>query len=393
MKPSQKGLATVLSHSIRNQAMTVSDEFELDGVMNEAEAHDVSGLVYRVLKSQLDFSAYKNEIILKSLTQSRYTHQALQLIHELQQEGIQIILLKGIILKTIYPVADLRMMGDVDLLVPKSQLEQIESLLSSRGYQKSPILSEKHHTYQGPGFEIEVHWTLGNSKHQQGLLAFEEYLWHHLQPLEINQKTYWTLSDEDFLIHLILHAAGHMRSSGFGIRQLCDITLWIEKHPLLDWEYIVASLTDMHLMAFSQYLFFVCHQLLTLEVPSLLKLEKVEQSVLSQFIEWIFSNGVHGKREERQPFENYFAYNIAQVGSIWVRVRLLFPSLKSLATYYTYAHRYPLLLTIAWVHRWGRIFIRSDYTLVQKIMTFFQSSKLTKQKTSLLVALELVDEV
>ena len=393
MKGYQQILASLLSHSIREQVMNVSDEFKLEEVMNEAQAHDVSGLVYRVLKSQLDLELYKNEIILKSLTQSRYTKQALQLIDELQREGIQIILLKGIVLKNFYPVADLRTMGDIDVLVMESQLEKIDLLLSRRGYQKEYTLNEKHHVYEGPGFRIEVHWTLGNSKRQQGLLAFEEHLWHHLQSIEINQRMYWTLSDEDFLIHLILHAAGHMRSSGFGIRQLCDITLWIEKHPSLDWDYIVASLTDMHLMAFSKYLFFICYQLLNLEVPSLLKLEKVEPSNVSQFIEWIFSNGVHGKREERQPFEDYFAYNIAQVGSIWVRVRLLFPSLKSLSTYYAYAHRYPLLLPIAWIHRWGRIFVRSDYTLAQKIATFFQSSKLTKRKSSLLVALELVDEV
>lgn len=31
-----------------------------------------------------------------------------------------------------------------------------------------------------------------------------------------------------------------------------------------------------------------------------------------------------------------------------VRLRFLFPSLKNLSAYYTYAHRYPLLLPIAW---------------------------------------------
>lgn len=210
------------------------DEFNLEEVMKEAQAHDVSGLVYRSLKSQIDLSAYRKEVILKNLTQSRYTKQVLQLMDELQQEGIQIILLKGIILKNIYPVADLRTMGDVDVLVRESQLEKIDLLLSVRGYEKKSIPNEKHHVYEGPWFQIEVQWTLGSLKRQQGLLAFEEHLWDHLQCIELNQKTYWRLSDQDFLVHLILHAAGHMHLAGFGIRQLCDITLWIEQHPNLD---------------------------------------------------------------------------------------------------------------------------------------------------------------
>ena len=56
----------------------------------------------------------------------------------------------------------------------------------------------------------------------------------------------------------MIHKAGHMRSSGFGIRQLCDITLWIEQHPSLDWDYICGWLKQLRLMAFSQQLLFIC---------------------------------------------------------------------------------------------------------------------------------------
>ncbi len=59
------------------------------------------------------------------------------------------------------------------------------------------------------------------------------------------------------------------------------------------------------------------------------------------------------------------------------------PKLLNLANYYDYAHRY--LLTYHLDSLMGRPCIRLDYTLVQKIMTFFQSPKLLKQKTSLLV--------
>lgn len=68
------------------------------------------------------------------------------------------------------------------------------------------------------------------------------------------------------------------------------------------------------------------------------------------FMRAIFSNGIHGKREAQQQFGNCLAYEIAEVSSPRVRLRFLFPSLKNLSAYYTYAYYYPLLLPIAWVH-------------------------------------------
>ncbi|MTL76598.1 hypothetical protein GMA27_13360, partial [Turicibacter sanguinis] len=62
MKTSQKQLAECLAASIRNQAYQIDEEFHLERVMEEAKAHDVEGLVYKVLKSQIDLSAYKQEI-------------------------------------------------------------------------------------------------------------------------------------------------------------------------------------------------------------------------------------------------------------------------------------------------------------------------------------------
>lgn len=194
-------------------------------------------------------------------------------------------------LKSFYPVADLRTMEDVDVLVPPSQLEKVDELLSRRGYEKKSILNEKHHAYERPGLQIEVHWTLGSLKCQQGPLTFEEHLWLHLQPIEINQKTYWTLSDEDFLIHLILHAAGYMRSARFGIRQLCDLTLWVEQHPNLDGLYIETQLEVLRLTRFSVYLLQICHRLLDLELSERWLHEAIAESAIQTFMSAIFLMG------------------------------------------------------------------------------------------------------
>lgn len=152
MKTSQKQLAQCLAASIRNQAYQIDEEFHLEQVMEEAKAHDVEGLVYKVLKSQMDLSAYKKEIIFKSLTQSQYLIKAMKTLNYLKQSGIQVVLLKGVVLKNYYPQADLRTMGDVDILVHEQDLESVHQLLTSLGYVKRPGTNEKHHVYDGDGF-------------------------------------------------------------------------------------------------------------------------------------------------------------------------------------------------------------------------------------------------
>lgn len=394
MNVTQKQLAVCLSKAIRNQEFTKDVEIEIDDLMEEAKTHDVRGLVYKVLKAQYDLSAYQKEIVLQSYTQSRYFQLALQTLSKLKEAGIRVVLLKGSVLKSLYPMPDLRTMGDVDVLVPKHQLTDVHQALTELGYTKRESHNEKHDVYDGQGFHLEVHWSLVNTSRQQGSEDFETALWHQLQEVSISNQTFFTLSNEDFLIHLLIHVADHMRSSGFGIRQLCDITLWIEHHPDLDWSLVEQQLETLKLTRFSLYLFLICHRLLGLELREEWGSEVIEERVINDFMTVIFENGVHGKREKNQHFGNNLAYKIAQEGSIWVRLRLLFPSLKSLPEYYGYAHRYPLLLPLAWIHRWVRL-LQFDYTFVYKVATIFKSPnlKLAKRQSSLLVALDLVDEV
>ena len=392
MNVAQKTLAFCLSKAIRNQEFTKDVEIKIEALMEEAEAHDVKGLVYKVLKAQYDLSAYQKEIVLQSYTQSRYFQLALQTLSKLKEAGINVVLLKGSVLKSLYPMPDLRTMGDVDFLVPKHQLTDVHQVLTELGYTKRDSHNEKHDVYDGEGFHLEVHWSLVNASCQGGSESFEKELWQQLHEISISNQTFLTLSDEDFLIHLLVHAAGHMRLSGFGIRQLCDITLWIEHHPDLDWSLVEKQLETLKLTRFSLYLFLICHRLLGLELREEWESKVIEETFINDFMAVIFENGVHGKREENQWVEKILAYKIAQQRSNWVRLRLLFPSLKTLSEYYGYAHRYPLLLPIAWIHRWVKL-IRLDYKLVYKVATLFKSPKLAKRQSSLLVALDLVDEV
>jgi hypothetical protein len=57
----------------------------------------------------------------------------------------------------------------------------------------------------------------------------ESKVWTHSVTKTIGDAYVLCLGTEDFLMHLCLHMAVHMRCGGFGLHQLCDLLLLAEQ--------------------------------------------------------------------------------------------------------------------------------------------------------------------
>lgn len=386
MNQVQLEFLSILEAVIHEDTYSLSKEIDVNQLMEEAKEHDVRGLIYRILKNQQSMESYKRDIIFQSLTQSRYFQQTLDVIDQLQQKGIKVVLLKGAVLKDLYPSPDLRTMGDVDLLVPEEQLPLVQTYLTELGYIKMKSHSEKHDVYEGDGFQIEVHWALLNASRQKGGALFEQELWTKLKPVHLLGKEFLTLSDEDFLIHLVVHAAGHFQLSGFGVRQLCDLTLWIEKKEDWDWDSTKCRLQELECYSFFVYCLEACRRYLGLNISGLITVDEI---CFSTFMNQILESGVHGKRDERKQFGHYFAYGKHKKNTFIIWIQCLFPSVSDLPLRYSYAKKHSYLLPIAWIHRFFRVIFHPMYNANQKVYFFFHSAKIAKQKHELLQGLGL----
>lgn len=145
--------------------------------------------------------------------------------------GIRVILLKGGYLAThVYTNPALREMGDVDLLVHKSQLGEALRALQQVGFRsRSPLpddIGERVNTAKhAPRLErgkaaIELHWTIFAP--HRGETREIEALWARAIPVSVARTDVLTLSLEDLLLHLCAHAAYDHRFE-FGLRPLCDL--------------------------------------------------------------------------------------------------------------------------------------------------------------------------
>ena len=242
--------------------------------------------------------------------------QVCHLISALDARNIPVIFLKGIVLANeVYESIGLREMNDLDLLVSPGHLRAVAEMLDDMGYRPMndicPEASgpEGHHL---PGFlkegcaKIEVHWNIANADKPYSIEP--EILRQRAVPLDIGGVRALSLSREDLLLHLCLHAS-YLHQFYFGLRPSCDIAEVIDRFgEKMDWDAIIER-THSWRWGRGVYLsLHLAHELLGAAVPEKvlgalrpvdLPEELIESSCRQIFTERRLASGV------TQPFADF----------------------------------------------------------------------------------------
>lgn len=157
--------------------------------------------------------------------------------------GIVPVLLKGFgVGKRYYPEPYLRPMGDVDILVPRAQLNasvaalQTLGLVSPDAHLEAWARENHHHVLlHGERGTVEVHF--------HGLTGFGttldgEELYARSVEAELSGRRVRYLKLEDEVIYLGTHAAQHLLQR---LSWVFDLKLILAAHPELDWAEVLAS--------------------------------------------------------------------------------------------------------------------------------------------------------
>jgi hypothetical protein len=159
-----------------------------------------------------------------------------------RKKFIDVIALKGAALaETVYDHRALRPMSDIDLLVRKERLADVENILGNMGYalgehSETKEWLQEHHYHlvftKRSAVNIEVHWHM--KRPQNGFSIDIDGLWKRAQPITVGDVEALQLSPEDLLLHLCQHMHNHNLIGG--IRPLCDIAHVVKHYNnALDW--------------------------------------------------------------------------------------------------------------------------------------------------------------
>jgi len=157
-------------------------------------------------------------------------------VNVLEENNIRYVLLKGCIIKDYYKYPCQREMGDIDILIPMSEAENVRDIMEKSGYKCEKFGINHHDEYfKKPFFEYEMHRTLFSDDHKQWKIYYENV---EDRLIKCSKDGYeYKFSKEDFYIYFFLHGLKHFKSCGIGIRFLADIYLYLKIENLNE-EYI-----------------------------------------------------------------------------------------------------------------------------------------------------------
>ena len=406
MNKSQEQLIKILSNSIRGiESKNINpNDIDLKELFNEARYHKIEGLIYNSIDKSL-FTKDENMAILKEekkstlstiINQAKHVKKISEILNKFNDNDIPVIVLKGLVVRYLYPNPNLRTMCDADVLVHPHDLNKVELLLTSLGYKKFEESDEHgaHLVFHDHFTVIEVHWRLTNKDYYKGDTSFEDYLWDSTMKVNVEKTETLSLGLEDLALHLCVHMAVHLACHGFGIRQLCDLVLLVEKQGNdIDWNLFLDKAKISGLEKFCLVIFKICNVLFNMNIPKeLYEAEKIKGKYIDIFIDDIFNNGVSGRKDESSIFAKEIAFDSESNNNNSVSKRflnLIFPPLSQMSDKYNYAKKFKVLLPIAWIHHLFEGANNKDYSLKSKIKILTNTIYVAKKRNKLMNWLEI----
>ena len=249
----------------------------------------------------------------------------------------KVIWLKGISLsQRVYPEAHLRMMGDIDLLVPSALQGELENVLHGLGYvQRSPQQPEfytRHHhsmpfVHGRKQLVVEVHTglfppadLLGSSK-----LFKPESLLHRCVADEFRGFRINRLDDETELAYLATHWINERGCFGTALIPMLDIAQLIRRQSAaFDWDWLFSALNDTPAAPYVRVALGFLHdrvgiQLSTANRQRLVDLASRPQGVVDYWLHWMIDR--HALRAA--SFGRYWTRNMAN--TVWAALLAPYP--------------------------------------------------------------------
>lgn len=315
-----------------------------------SKSHSVDNIVCKALEKlnmmpeqyrKAYMKAYKISLV-REATQELETQE---LCGELERLGIKHMLLKGSVMKHLYPTPDLRSMCDVDILYDRAFSDRLGAIMEENGYElhEASGTDNVNLSYlKKPFMNIEFHGVLMDRDIPLYNAYFGENFEHTVQDEGCRVK----YPDEDFFVFMMAHLAKHYFNGGTGLRSLADIWLYLRKKPELDMAKLKAKLKKIELDEFTDIIIGVNGVLFDGNEPN---------AQQNEVIDYIFHSGTYGTVKHKS------ADGMRGGGKIRFLLRRLFPDRDFMAINYPAVRKCAVLLPLFWIVRLLKVLFRKDY--------------------------------
>lgn len=342
---------------------------EMTEMLSFAQMHSLYPVVYEALRKTEAFRELpeqtqhtcKQQAKRLIIGQTIRTEQFLKLYRQMLGAGVVPLIMKGIVVRSLYAQPDYRASSDEDLLVRKEDFFKLDELLVGQGFVRTlgeHPLQEHEITYDNPqtGCHLEIHLSLfPEDSDAYGYLnqafgdVFERQVVEQIQGVDIH-----TLEPTQHMLYLICHGLKHFLHCGFGIRQVCDMVMFAQTYgDRIDWEAVTYWAKKQNFYLFWMNLMEIGEKYLGFSWENA-GLQKPKNLTLDceAMLEDILTGGIYGQSSgSRIHSANITLQAVADANCGGGMRATLFPGLSYMKGKYPYLQQHQWLLPVAWGQR------------------------------------------
>ena len=281
-----------------------------------------------------------------------------------ENEEIDFILLKGAVIRELYPKPEMRMSCDLDVLVRAEDIERAGELLKTKlSFSYDSRCGHEINWISPSGLKVELHFTLLERDYKQRELLNDA--WAYAKPMSARAHQY-VFTNEFFVFYHISHISKHLMRGGCGIRQFLDLWL-IDNKFTYDREDLHRLLEKANLVTFAQVAFDISKAWFSGETCVNLP-EGIES--------YILDGGSYGN------LENTIATEGSNTGDskIKIFIKRVFASPKTIRYLYPRAEKHPILIPYYYIARWCRIIFKDRMKKQAKMIKAISNTSRQKQE-------------
>lgn len=221
--------------------------------------------------------------------------------NEYEKENLKLTVIKGQILKSLYLKNDMRVMGDIDFIVPKNDyLKGRKILVNKLGYVIEHEDKDELCAFNSQKVCVELHQHLVTELSNNQKYFDKTYLSH-----TIKKENYYVLDEDYHFIYMMDHIYKHFIDGGLGLKYILDFALFIKKYPDVI-KNTFDEINNLSLANLTLGFLQICNDCIGFDVSEQLKLfdKRINDRSLQKLITLMLKNGEYGTVESRVNAKN-----------------------------------------------------------------------------------------
>lgn len=344
-------IISLVKSAIDGSIAVIPEDINWEELFKIGKIHKLTPLLYRgITNSSLsvpdEFQDYFDKSLLSYfVVDQRQLFELSRLQKAFEENSIDYMPVKGIVLKPLYPSTEFRPMGDGDILIRLSQKNKVFEIMNKLGYSEK-IESPHEFVFVKEGMCIELHKCLIPPYNKD----YYEYYgdgWKLANKDKATSRHF--LNDNDHYIYMFTHFAKHYRDGGISALHIVDFWVYTRAKSI-DKEYVNAELKKLELDNFHDNVVATMNAWFN-DGPT---------SEMTEFVtRRIFDNGAWGTRETKLMAVGVKTSKSGSGKHIGLRrmLRLIFPKAESLQYSFPILKKCKLLLPFLWVVRWFEVLL------------------------------------